>query len=153
MIDKLWGQFSEIFADATQPTAKHLFEMVLSVFALNGFQSVKYNFEHFIGEISDHKLKSFYYTLNEGKIDLQDWMKHMVEAALSICPSDTQQPIIIAIDDTLIEKFGEKFEHWSKLFDHAAHNGSNYLNGHCFVSLLLSIPVEDSLGYRSFPSL
>ena len=110
MIDKLWGQFSEILAVATQPTAKHLFEMVLSVFALNGFQSVKYNFEHFIGEISDHKLKSFYYTLNEGEIDLQDWMKHLVEAALSICPSDTQHPIIIAIDDTLIEKFGEKFE-------------------------------------------
>ena len=27
------------------------------------------------------------------------------------------------------------------LFDHAAHNGSNYLNGHCFVSLMLCIPV------------
>ena len=25
----------------------------------------------------------------------------------------------------------------SKLFDHAAHNGSNYLNGHCFVSLAI----------------
>ena len=154
MIDKLWKQFSEIFLDATQPTAKHLFEMVLSVYALNGFQSVKYNFEHFIGAISDHKLKSFYYALNEGKIDPQDWMKRLVETALSICPSDPQQPVIVAIDDTLIEKYGEKFAHRSKLFDHAGHNGSNYLNGHCFVSLLLSIPVKDSLGcrYLSFPA-
>ena len=153
IIDKLWKEFSDIFLDATQPTAQHLFEMVLSVFALNGFQSVKYNFEHFIGGISDYKLKSFYYTLNESKINPQDWMKHLVEAALSICSPDTRQPVILAIDDTLIEKFGEKFEHWSKLFDHAAHNGSNYLNGHCFVSLLLSIPVEDALGcrYLSFP--
>ena len=109
--------------------------------------------EHFIGEISDYKLKSFYYTLNESKINPQDWMKHLVEAALSILSPDTQQPVILAVDDTLIEKFGEKFEHWSKLFDHAAHNGSNYLNGHCFVSLLLSIPVKDSSGcrYLSFP--
>ena len=45
----------------------------------------------------------------------------------------------------------------SKLFDHAAHNGSNYLNGHCFVSLMLCVPVLDDkkivyigipLGYR-----
>lgn len=27
----------------------------------------------------------------------------------------------------------------SKLFDHAAHNGSNYLNGHCFVSVMLFV--------------
>ena len=153
MIDKLRKEFSAIFSDATKPTAKHLFEMAVSVFGLNGFQSVKYNFEHFIDEISEYELKSFYYTLNESKIDLQDWMKRLVEAALSIRLFDTKQPIILAIDDTLIEKSGEKFEHRSKLFDHAAHNGSNYLNGHCFVSLLLSIPVKDSLGcrYLSFP--
>ena len=148
IISKLWEKFFEIFSDATQPTAKHLYEMVLSVFGLNGFQSIKCNYEHFIGEISKYKLKSFYYTLNEGKIDLKDWMKRLVEITLSVCPFNTQQPIIVAIDDTLIEKFGEKFEHWSKLFDHAAHNGSNYLNGHCFVSLLMSIPVEDASGCR-----
>ena len=153
MIDKLWKEFSAIFTDATKPTARHLFEMIVSVFGLNGFQSVKYNFEHFINEISQYELKAFYYTLNESKINLQDWMKRLVEAALSIRLFDTRQPILLAIDDTLIEKFGEKFEHWSKLFDHAAHNGFNYLNGHCFVSLLLSIPVKDSLGcrYLSFP--
>ena len=36
---------------------------------------------------------------------------------------------------------GEKFELRSKLFDHVVHNGSNYLNGHCMVSILLSFPV------------
>ena len=30
-------------------------------------------------------------------------------------------------------------ENVSKLFDHAAHNGSNYLNGHCFVSVMLCV--------------
>ena len=49
--------------------------------------------------------------------------------------------IVISIDDTMIEKSGKHFELCSKLYDHAAHNGSNYLNGHCMVSLLLSFPV------------
>lgn len=41
----------------------------------------------------------------------------------------------------MVSKFGRKFVDVSKLFDHAAHNGSNYLNGHCFVSLMLCVPV------------
>ena len=49
------------------------------------------------------------------------------------------------------EKFGEKFEHWGKLYDHAAHNGSHYLNGHCFVSLMLSVPLKAAGQYLSFP--
>lgn len=53
-------------------------------------------------------------------------------------------------------RFGKKFEDVYKLFDHVVYNGSNYLNGHCFVSVCsasrygknrihcLSVP----LGYR-----
>ena len=84
MIDKLWKEFSALYSDATKPAAKHLFEMTVSVFGLNGFQSVKYNFEHFIDEISEYELKSFYYTLNESKVNLQDWTISM-DIALSVC--------------------------------------------------------------------
>ena len=153
VVGKLWAYFSPFFCESTKPTAKHLFELTLSVLALNGFQSIKYNFEHFVSDISEYGLKSFYYVLSQGKIELQDWMRHLIAAALSLLPSGCQQAIILAIDDTLIEKYGEKFAYRSKLFDHAAHNGSNYLNGHCFVSLLLSAPIEDASGkrYLSFP--
>lgn len=63
----------------------------------------------------------------------------------------------MCIDDTIGSKFGRNFEEVSKLFDHAANNGSNYLNGHCFVSLMLCLPVWNRarisylavpLGYR-----
>ena len=47
------------------PTHKHLFDMALSVLALNGYQSVKFNYEHFIAENSPYQLKSYHYTLNE----------------------------------------------------------------------------------------
>ena len=78
--------------------------------------------------------------------------------ALKLIPELLEsQPVFLCIDDTMVPKFGKKFENASKLFDHAAHNGSNYLNGHCFVSLMLCIPVWNGrkvvyqavpLGYR-----
>ena len=153
VIGKMWDEISTIFSEATKPTAHHLFDMMLSVFALNGFQSVKYSYEHFVHEISEYELNSCYYTLNESKVSLDDWMNHLIEKGLSMVEPSLQQPLILAVDDTLVEKFGEKFEHWGTLFDHAAHNGSNYLNGHCFVSLLLCVPVCDQSEFRyiSFP--
>ena len=74
--------------------------------------------------------------------------------ALNIIPKDlNSQPVFLCIDDTIIPKFGKKFDNVSKLFDHAAHNGSNYLNGHCFVSVLLCVSVWNSgkIVYQSFP--
>ena len=78
--------------------------------------------------------------------------------ALKLIPEPLEsQPVFLCIDDTMVPKFGKTFENASKLFDHAAHNGSNYLNGHCFVSLMLCIPVWNNhkvvyqavpLGYR-----
>ena len=35
------------------------------------------------------------------------------------------------------------------MFDHAAYNGSSYLNGHCFVSLMISVPVMEDDKIRS----
>ena len=53
----------------------------------------------------------------------------------------------------MVQKSGKNFEDVSKLFDHAAHNGSNYLNGHCFVSVLLCVPVwnGNKISYQSVP--
>ena len=150
VIGKLRNWFSGIFSRETKPTEEHLFELALSVFALDGFQSVKFNFERFISEISAFELKSFYYALNEGKIALSDWLGNLMKAALSLA-SESAKALILSVDDTLTEKFGEKFEHWGKLYDHAAHNGSRYLNGHCFVSLMLSVPLKAAKQYLSVP--
>ena len=154
IICKLKKAFWKIFSAEGKHTKEHLFDILLSVLCLNGFQSVSYNFEHFIGNISDSKLKSYYFTLNESKINLSEWMKNMVRMALSLIPDKLlEQLIILSIDDTMAEKYGEHFENRAKLFDHAGHNGSNYLNGHCFVSIMLSIPVLDNnvIRYLSFP--
>ena len=154
IICKLKKAFFEIFSAEGKYIKEHLFDLLLSVLCLNGFQSISYNFEHFIDDISDNKLNSYYFTMNESRIDLSQWMKNMVRIALSLIPDKLLNDLIIlSIDDTMAEKYGEHFENRTKLFDHAGHNGSNYLNGHCFVSIMMSIPVFDNgvIRYLSFP--
>ena len=154
IISKLKKAFFEIFSNEGNHTKNHLFDLLLSVLCLNGFSSVNYNFEHFIRYISDNKLKSYYFTLNESKIDLSQWIKSIVRIALSLIPEKLlDHLILLSIDDTMVEKYGEHFENREKLFDHARHNGSNYLYGHCFVSIMLSIPVYDQgkIRYLSIP--
>lgn len=52
----------------------------------------------------------------------------------------------------MVEKEGERSELRTKLFDHAAHHGANYLNGHCMLSILLSFPVMSG-GYMCYLSV
>lgn len=70
-------------------------------------------------------------------------MNVTARTALKLIPKiQENQPVFLCINDTMVPKFSKKFENVSTtLFDHAAHNGSNYLNGHCFVSVMLCIPV------------
>lgn len=77
-----------------------------------------------------------------------------VSKAVKVVPDSLEtQPLFLSIDDTMVEKFAKKFELCSKLFDHAAHNGSNYLNDHCMVSILLSFPFlkNGQIQYLSVP--
>ena len=94
IISKLQKAFYEIFS--AESTKEHLFDLLLSVLCLNGFSSVNYNFEHFIQYISDNKLKSYYFTLNESKIDLSEWIRNMVRIALSLIPESLQPPPVAA---------------------------------------------------------
>ena len=71
IIGKLKKAFFEIFSEEGRHTKEHLFDMLVSVLCLNGFRSVSYNFEHFIEPVSDNRLKSYYFTLNESKTDLR----------------------------------------------------------------------------------
>ena len=108
--------------------------------------------------ITEKSLNAFYYACSYAKVDYSRFMNVTASMALKLIPSLLEsQPVFLCIDDTMVSKFGRKFENVSKLFDHAAHNGSNYLNGHCFVSLMLCVPVRDNhkvvyqavpLGYR-----
>ena len=135
-----------------------LFLLILSMPAVESADSIRPLYRHFLPGITDKSLNAFYYACSYAEIDCSRFMNITASMALRIIPDSLKsQPVFLCIDDTMVSKSGKKFENVSKLFDHAAHNGSNYLNGHCFVSLLLCVPVWNKgrtiyrpvpLGYR-----
>lgn len=126
--------------------------------ALESADSIRFLYRHFLSKISDKSLNTFYYVCSYANIDYSRFMNITASIALNLIPGNLgSQPVFLCIDDTMVPKSGKKFEDVSKLFDHAAHNGSNYLNGHCFVSVMLCVPVWNQnqiryvcvpLGYR-----
>ena len=136
-MDRLKNYFNEYFSDATKPTARNLFLIVVSILALDIFRSVRFAHRHVLSKLSDTSLNAYYYALKTDRLDHESWRDVTLSKALKVVPQQLAvQPLFLSIDDTMVEKEGEKFELRSKLFDHAAHNGSNYLNGHCLVSIL-----------------
>ncbi|MDE5824090.1 MAG: transposase, partial [Lachnospiraceae bacterium] len=122
--------------------------------ALERADSIRYLYRHFLSRLSDKSLNTFYHLCSHAKIDYTAFMNVTASMALKMIPKDlVSQPVFLCIDDTMVPKSGKKFEDVSKLFDHAAHNGSNYLNGHCFVSVLLCVPVwnGNEISYQSVP--
>ena len=61
----------------------------------------------------------------------KDWLfqifvNNIARIVLKLIPDSLQmQLVFLRIDDTMVSKFSIKFKNVSKLFDHAAHNGSN----------------------------
>ncbi len=154
ILNRLFSYFKDYFFGITKPTTRNLFLVILVLLTLDTFRSVKFAHRHVISKLSKTSLNAFYYTLQTDAFEHSLWNDVTTKKALSVIPEQLDsQPLFLSIDDTLIEKFGKKFELSSKLFDHATHNGSNFLNGHCMVSLLLSFPVitDGRMQYRSIP--
>ncbi len=127
---------------------------MLSILAMESAVSIRSLYRHFLSGITQKSLNAFYYACSYAKADYSGFMNITAGMALKLIPEKLQtQPVFLCIDDTMVSKFGKKFEDVSKLFDHAAHNGSNYLNGHCFVSVMLCVPVWDKnrIHYLSVP--
>ncbi len=122
--------------------------------ALESADSIRFLYRHFLSKITDKSLNTFYYVCSYANIDYSRFMNITAGIALNLIPENLgSQPVFLCIDDTMVPKSGKKFDDVSKLFDHAAHNGSNYLNGHCFVSVMLCVPVwnQNRIRYVSVP--
>lgn len=148
---------SPYFSICTRPTARNLIWVVIAMVVLGGCRSVRWLFEHFLNRVQRNKLNAFYYACDYAK-NVEYLQPDRVTAAmlLDVIPKALRElPIYLVVDDTLVEKFGEHFENVRTLFDHAAHDGQAYKNGHCFVTLVMSVPVgideRGEVGYRSVP--
>ena len=139
---RLHKYFLIYFETFSAPTADTLFLLVLSILTLESVHSIRFLYQHFLSGITTKSLNTFYHACSYAKVDYSHFMNITAKVALRMIPDSlATQPIFLCVDDTMVAKAGTRFENVSKLFDHAAHNGSNYLNGHCFVSIMLCILV------------
>ncbi|ELP60203.1 hypothetical protein F502_06187 [Clostridium pasteurianum DSM 525 = ATCC 6013] len=129
--------------------------LIEAILAVQELRSIKFLYDNFIKKYWTKVLNSFYYFLSYTKFSVESLMIVTVRIALTLIPEDIKSSITIflIVDDTLQPKFGNKFDCYSKLFDHTQHNGTSYLNGHCFVSLVINIPIlfNGKIKYISLP--
>ena len=137
--------FHKLFSKSTKPTEVNLILLALSILYLDACPSVRGMYERFIKKYSLKALTTLYYTLNASKSVMSfQWQYILLEIILSKVEVIKSLPILLIFDDSLVEKFGDKFELKCKLYDHNRKNGSNYLKGHCFVSLVVGIPIRQN---------
>ena len=154
VIGRLYRYFYTYFGTFSAPTIETLFLLVLSMIALEAADSIRFLYRHFLSGITEKSLNAFYYACSYAKVDYSAFMNVTVSMALKLIPDSLKsQPVFLCIDDTMVPKSGKKFEHVSKLFDHAAHNGYYHMDGHCFVSIMLCVPVwkHNKCTYMSIP--
>ena len=149
---RLHKYFLIYFETFSAPTADTLFLLVLSILTLESVHSIRFLYQHFLSGITTKSLNTFYHACSYAKVDYSHFMNTTAKVALRMIPDSlATQPIFLCVDDTMVAKAGTRFENVSKLFDHAAHNGSNYLNGHCFVNIMLCIPVWENDRMKHIP--
>ena len=154
LMGRLRRYFLIYFETFSVSTADSLFLLIFSILALESAHSIRFLYHHFLSGITKKSLNVFYYACSYAKVDYSNFMNITARTALKLIPNPLKtHPVFLCVDDTMVSKFGKKFENVSKLFDHAAQNGSNYLNGHCFVSIMLCVPVldHDKISYLSVP--
>ena len=63
VLNRLFFYFQDYFSNATKPTARNLFLLVISILTLESFRSVRFAHSHVISRLADTSLNAFYYTL------------------------------------------------------------------------------------------
>lgn len=117
--------------------------IIISMLYMQEIRSIKLIFDKFIQKYWNISLNRFYYFLSEKNFNISELAISTLGICLKLIANELKDHVTIylMIDDTLQSKFGTKFDCYGKLFDHSNKNGSLYLNGHCFVSLAIAIPI------------
>ena len=84
------------------------------VAVMPALRSLRFAYRLLISKVASTSLNAFYYTLKTDSVDHRMWNDVTTGKTLSVIPEQLDsQPLFLSIDDTLIEKFGKKFEHAS----------------------------------------
>jgi len=138
----------------TKPSGHKLFMLLLAVLSMQAISSIQHVYKWFLAPLSKISQNAYYHLMTYSALPLEQFGEITIRKALGIIEEKHRKlPVLLLLDDTLQAKFGTKFECYTKMFDHAKHNGSSYLSGHCFVALALCVPVSmgNSMKYLTVP--
>jgi len=138
----------------TKSTGHKLLLLLLAILSMQAVTSIAHIYKWFLRPLSKISLNSYYHMLSYAKLPMDKFAEVTLRLAIGVMDEETAKlPVVLLIDDTLQAKFGTKFECYATMFDHAKHNGSSYLKGHCFVALAVCVPVilEKTVKYLTVP--
>jgi len=138
----------------TKPSGHKLFLLLLAVLSMQVVSSIQHIYRWFLAPLGKISQTAYYYLLSYTELPMEKFAGVTIRKALGLIDAiHTKIPILLLLDDTVQAKYGTKFECYSTMFDHARHNGSSYLKGHCFVALTICVPVVagGSLQYLNIP--
>jgi len=69
VLDRLKSYFDEYFLDATKPTARNLFLVIVSILTLDIFRSVRFTHRHVLSKLSGTSLNAYYYALKTDRLE------------------------------------------------------------------------------------
>lgn len=129
--------------------------LIMSILCTEEARIIKFLYNTFLKKYCNKTLNCFYYFLSYANFSCNLLLQATVKIALSLIPEELRSfaTVFLTIDDTLQAKYGRKFDCYFHLFDHTNKNGSSYLDGHCFVSLVINIPLfcGSNIKYLSIP--
>ncbi len=143
ILTKIRFYLTPVFEGFSRPTTQKLMWIIVAMLALEGARSVRNLHVCFLSELDLVSLNALYHALRYARRPARRVFARMIaQLAMKSVPASLKDaPCFLCVDDTLISKFGKKFEGVSILFDHAAHDGRRYKNGHCLVCIALAVPV------------
>ncbi len=69
ILDRLKSYFDEYFSDATKPTARNLFLIVVSILTLDIFRPVHFAHRHVLSKFTGTSLNAYYYALKTDRLN------------------------------------------------------------------------------------
>jgi hypothetical protein len=154
IISRVKKYFSPYIEMLTKPTGRKLFLMLLAMLSMQAVTSIAHIYKWFLRPLAKISLNSYYHMLSYAELPLGKFAEVTLRLAVGLIDEKTAKlPVLLLIDDTLQAKFGTKFECYTTIYDHARHNGTSYLKGHCFVALAVCVPViiGNGVKYLSVP--
>ena len=107
---RLFRKFMDLFPQAIKPTKKLLALFLIGQLYTEHFTSVRNLHKTFFSNVCDKKLNSYYRALSNDKLANSQIRQMLASTSLGIIPESlAEEPVMIAIDDTTISKFGKKF--------------------------------------------